>query len=155
MFIRLIEIVLVWCDKRFLYWLINKFEKYVKRILTSRNMPHYTFIQRRFLSHCDRVFLLTQQCVPKKLIDEIDFQWRSNAYHKLKTLYSNQNRMKKTEEMYVRALTGKEKAWNAKHTSTLDTVNIWKFCTRIKTEWKKSKKCTCEHWQNKKRLLKQ
>jgi hypothetical protein len=27
------------------------------------------------------------------------------------------------EEMYVRALRGKEKAWGLEHTSTLDTVN--------------------------------
>jgi hypothetical protein len=30
--------------------------------------------------------------------------------------------MKEAEEMYLRALRGKEEAWGAKHTSTLDTV---------------------------------
>jgi tetratricopeptide (TPR) repeat protein len=31
--------------------------------------------------------------------------------------------MKEAEEMYLRALRGKEDAWGVKHTSTLDTVN--------------------------------
>ena len=31
--------------------------------------------------------------------------------------------MKEAKEMYVRALAGKEKAWGAEYTSTLDTVN--------------------------------
>jgi tetratricopeptide (TPR) repeat protein len=31
--------------------------------------------------------------------------------------------MKEAEEMYLRALRGKEEAWGAKHTSTLETVN--------------------------------
>jgi tetratricopeptide (TPR) repeat protein len=31
--------------------------------------------------------------------------------------------MKEAEDMYLRALTGYEKAWGSEHTSTLDTVN--------------------------------
>jgi hypothetical protein len=31
--------------------------------------------------------------------------------------------MAEAEEMYLRALRGREKAWGAEHTSTLDTVN--------------------------------
>ena len=31
--------------------------------------------------------------------------------------------LKEAEDMYVRALKGKEKTWGAEHTSTLDTVN--------------------------------
>jgi hypothetical protein len=31
--------------------------------------------------------------------------------------------MAEAEAMYLRALQGKEKAWGAEHTSTLDTVN--------------------------------
>ncbi len=31
--------------------------------------------------------------------------------------------MKEAENMYLRALTGYEKAWGPEHTSTLDTVN--------------------------------
>ena len=86
-----------------------------------RNMPHYTLIQTRLLPHCDRVFSLAQQCVPEWLIDEMDFQWRSDACHQLGGLYSDQGRMKEAEEMYVRALAGYEKVWDAEHTSTLET----------------------------------
>ena len=82
----------------------------VASAVPSKNMPHYTLIQRRLLSHCDRVFLLAQQCVPEGLIDEMDFQWRSDACHELEALYSDQGRMKEAEEMYVRALTRYEKA---------------------------------------------
>jgi len=31
--------------------------------------------------------------------------------------------MKEAEDMYLRALTGYEKAWGSEHTSTLNTVN--------------------------------
>jgi hypothetical protein len=36
---------------------------------------------------------------------------------------SDQGKLKEAEEMYWRALKGKEKAWGPEHTSTLDTVN--------------------------------
>ncbi|KAK6438970.1 hypothetical protein LTR95_004834 [Oleoguttula sp. CCFEE 5521] len=41
----------------------------------------------------------------------------------LGNLYKNQGKLKEAEEMYVRALRGKEEAWGAKHTSTLGTIN--------------------------------
>ena len=78
----------------------------VASAVPSKNMPHYTLIQRRLLSHCDRVFSLAQQCAPEGSIDEMDFQWRSDACHQLGALYSDQGRMKEAEEMYVRTLTG-------------------------------------------------
>ena len=40
----------------------------------------------------------------------------------LGNLYKDQGKMKEAEEMYLRALRGKEEAWGAEHTSTLDTV---------------------------------
>lgn len=64
------------------------------------------------------------------LIDEINIQWRSNAYHQLGALYSDQDKIEEAGEMNntvldLGALAGKEKekAWGAEHTSTLDTVN--------------------------------
>ncbi|CAH0028564.1 unnamed protein product [Clonostachys rhizophaga] len=45
------------------------------------------------------------------------------AFFNLGLLYSDQGKMQEAEEMYLRALRGKEKAWGPDHTSTLDTVN--------------------------------
>ncbi|KAH7119532.1 putative kinesin [Dendryphion nanum] len=44
------------------------------------------------------------------------------AMHGLGILYAYQGKLDKAEEMYQRALRGKEKAWGPEHTSTLDTV---------------------------------
>lgn len=95
----------------------------VASAVPSEIMSHYTLIQRRLVPHCDRVFSFAQQRMQETLIDEINIQWRSNAYHQLGALYSDQGKIEEAEEMYLRALAGKEKAWGAEHTSTRDTVN--------------------------------
>ena len=41
----------------------------------------------------------------------------------LAAIYQQNDMHKEAEELYVRALRGKEKAWGPEHTSTLDTVN--------------------------------
>jgi Tfp pilus assembly protein PilF len=46
-----------------------------------------------------------------------------NTVHNLGVLYSNQGKLKGAEEMYQRALVGKEKTIGPDHTSTLDTVH--------------------------------
>lgn len=46
-----------------------------------------------------------------------------DSLNNLRLLYFDQGKMKEAEERFLRALTGKEKAWGAEHTSTLDTVN--------------------------------
>jgi tetratricopeptide (TPR) repeat protein len=46
-----------------------------------------------------------------------------DAVHLLGNLYSNQGRLGEAEQMYERALRGKEEALGLNHTSTLDTVN--------------------------------
>ena len=43
--------------------------------------------------------------------------------HSIAYLLGDWESSKEVEEMYLRALRGKEKAWGADHTSTLDTVN--------------------------------
>ena len=45
------------------------------------------------------------------------------GFHGLGNLYSDQGKLKEAEEMYQRALVGKEKALGPDHTSTLNTVN--------------------------------
>jgi tetratricopeptide (TPR) repeat protein len=46
-----------------------------------------------------------------------------DALHNFGTLYRNQSRLDEAEEMYERALQGREKALGPDHTSTLQTVN--------------------------------
>ncbi|CAJ2505559.1 Uu.00g129530.m01.CDS01 [Anthostomella pinea] len=52
------------------------------------------------------------------IMDELEV-----AYHNLGLLYSDQGKLNETEEMYQRALQGKEKLLGPNHISTLDTVN--------------------------------
>src|ERR1700710_1632457 len=47
----------------------------------------------------------------------------ADGYHNLGLLYADQGKLVEAEQMYQRALQGKEKAWGPEHTSTLNTVN--------------------------------
>ena len=86
-------------------------------------VPNHSFISRRLLPHCDRVFPLLKHHIQESFVNETDPLSFSYACHELGRLYSDQGKMKEAEEMYLRALTGYEKAWGVEHTSTLDTVN--------------------------------
>ena len=46
---------------------------------------------------------------------------RGGACHQLGVLYSDQGKMKEAEDMYLRALAGKEKAWGLEYKQALDT----------------------------------
>ncbi|KAL8724135.1 MAG: hypothetical protein Q9166_008122, partial [cf. Caloplaca sp. 2 TL-2023] len=46
-----------------------------------------------------------------------------DAVYLLGNLYADQGKLVEAEQMYQRALDGKEKVWGPEHTSTLDTVN--------------------------------
>ena len=54
------------------------------------------------------------------LVTDNSIAW---AYHNLGRLYKDQGKLAEAEQMYQRALQGKEKALGAEHTSTLDTVH--------------------------------
>ncbi len=95
----------------------------VASAVPSETVLHYSLIQRRLLPHCDRVYSRLQRRMHEGLMNEEDLPPLSDACHQLGLLYSNQGKMKEAEDMYLRALTGKEKAWGPEHTSTLDTVN--------------------------------
>ena len=82
----------------------------------------YTFLQRRLLPHCNRVYLLIHQNIPKNMSKSLELSL-INAFHCLAMLYLDQGKMAEAEAMYLRALAGKEKAWGPDHTSTLDTVH--------------------------------
>lgn len=84
-------------------------------------MPDYSLIQRRLLPHCDLVFSLAQQRMRNTFIDKIDLQWQCYAYHILGALYMDQDRLKKTEDMYLQTLEGKEKVLGAEHIDARDS----------------------------------
>jgi tetratricopeptide (TPR) repeat protein len=72
--------------------------------------------QRRLLQHAARCSYV----VLNGLVIDNGMEW---AYHNLGDLYSDQGKLVEAEQIYERALQGKEKALGAEHTSTLDTVN--------------------------------
>jgi hypothetical protein len=72
--------------------------------------------QRRLLWHAARCAYI----VLNGLAIEDSMLW---AYHQLGLLYADQGKLAEAEQMYQRALQGKEQAWGPDHTSTLNTVN--------------------------------
>jgi tetratricopeptide (TPR) repeat protein len=85
----------------------------------SSTALQYWVTQQRLLRHADRYWsyldgMRTGQDHEFSIID---------AVHSLGVLYADQGKLDKAEEMYERALQGKEKALGPNHTSTLDTVN--------------------------------
>ena len=116
------------------HWCLHAFEKdnaimswlaviVVASAVPSQTMPDYSLLQRCLLSHCDRVFSLLKQSIQETFNYKVDISSVSAACHRLGDLYSDQGKMKEAEDMYLRALAGKEKAWGPAHTSTLDIVN--------------------------------
>ncbi|KAE9372964.1 HET-domain-containing protein [Stipitochalara longipes BDJ] len=72
--------------------------------------------QRRLLQHAGRCTYM----ILNGLVSEDGMDW---AYHNLGNLYADQGKLTEAEQMYERALRGREKALGAEHTLTLDTVN--------------------------------
>ena len=77
----------------------------------------FWLINSRLNHHALRI----EQVIRGGIIDWNDMD--SNDVHNMGYLDSIMGRLTPAEEMYIRALKGKEKAWGAEHTSTLDTVN--------------------------------
>ncbi|CAI7594296.1 unnamed protein product [Penicillium pancosmium] len=82
--------------------------------VSSASDRNYSELQQRLIPHAN--------CVRRRDCSGQDIAvWK--AFHSLGKLYSDQGKLKDAEDMYQRALTGKEKALGPDHTSTLDTVN--------------------------------
>lgn len=75
----------------------------------SEIIPDYSLIQRRLLLHFDRVYSRLQRRIHEDLMNEKDLSFLSDACYRLELLYSDQDKMKEVENMYLRALKGKEK----------------------------------------------
>ncbi|CAH0020139.1 unnamed protein product [Clonostachys rhizophaga] len=96
----------------------------------STDVTEYWLVQRRLLRHADRCHTMlakTQQLQNREWIPAV-----------LGNLYAVQGRLKEAEDMYNRALQGKEKAWGPEHTSTLDTVNNLGFLYANQSRWKEA-----------------
>ena len=115
-------------------WSFHVFEKektnmsWLAMIIVASAVPletvtNYSFISIRLLPHCDRVFPLLKHRIQESFDNKTESLSLCYVCHELGRLYADQGKMNKTEEMYLRALTGYEKAWGPEHTSTLDTVN--------------------------------
>ncbi|KAF3031307.1 hypothetical protein E8E12_000040, partial [Didymella heteroderae] len=85
----------------------------------STTASQYWVTQQRLLRHANRC---------REYIDDGSTEHDKSpsivhAVHSLGDLYADQGRLDEAEEMYKRALKGKEAALGPHHTSTLDTVN--------------------------------
>ena len=115
-----------WCfytfegDKATMSWLALII---VASAVPSETVLHYSLMQRRLLPHCDHVSSMLQRHLQEVFKDREYLPSLSGACHQLGLLYWNQGKMKEAEDMYLRALTGKEKAWGPEHTLTLNTVH--------------------------------
>jgi tetratricopeptide (TPR) repeat protein len=90
-------------------------------MVPSQDTRDYARLEQRLLPHANN---LIQRNVGHWL--DIQPEDRLNifgAFHGLGNLYLGQGKLKEAEEMYQRALAGKEKALGPDHISTLDTVN--------------------------------
>ena len=86
---------------------------------SSANWLH----RKRLAGHCSYVhFWIGKK--PQNL--ERNMRWEQVlyfSYHAIGYFSKEQGKLSEAEEMYLRALTGYEKAWGPDHTSTLNTVN--------------------------------
>jgi tetratricopeptide (TPR) repeat protein len=83
------------------------------------NSSQYWVIEQRLVRHANRC----QEFISKELLARHDNETTLRAIALLGALYADQNKLDKAEEMYQRALEGREKALGPDHTSTLRTVN--------------------------------
>ncbi|MCJ1429258.1 hypothetical protein MMC29_007171 [Sticta canariensis] len=94
--------------------------KCVSSAVPDKTVSEYSALQKRLLPHANRCLKSIHNDL---FLDFENKHYILDAFHNLGNLYSAQNKMKEAEEMYLRALTGYEKAWGSEHTSTLNTVN--------------------------------
>ncbi|KAJ5413807.1 hypothetical protein N7509_000434 [Penicillium cosmopolitanum] len=83
-------------------------------IVPSASERNYSELQQRLIPHAN--------CVRRRDCPGHDIAvWE--AFHSLGNLYKDQAKLREAEEIYQRALSGKETALGPDHTSTLTTVN--------------------------------
>ncbi|KAH7116610.1 hypothetical protein B0J13DRAFT_514290 [Dactylonectria estremocensis] len=88
-----------------------------------RESREYWVLQQKLLPHAERCAEWMQEALAGADVWYIGDELVMGSLHMLGLLYSDQGKFKEAEEMYERALEGKEKALGPHHTSTLMTVN--------------------------------
>ncbi|TVY20228.1 Kinesin light chain 3 [Lachnellula arida] len=87
---------------------------------------YYTFIKygsSHFFTRINRVPKYVARYLYLTLNNLVIDDGLADEYHDLGLFYTDQSKLVEAEQMYQRALQGKEKVWGPEHTSTLDTVN--------------------------------
>jgi tetratricopeptide (TPR) repeat protein len=84
----------------------------------STSTEEYWVLQRRLLPHGQAILHRVESETGAEMY--VDDTW---AYENLAGMFADQDRYMEAEEMYERALAGKEKARGPEHTSTVSTVN--------------------------------
>lgn len=82
----------------------------------------YTFLQRRFLLHCGRVYLLLHRNISENISKASKLSLIETCNF-LGLLYLDQCKNAEAKDIYLQALAGFEKARGPDYKSTLDTVN--------------------------------
>ncbi|KAH6975787.1 hypothetical protein EDB80DRAFT_900003 [Ilyonectria destructans] len=88
-----------------------------------RESREYWVLQQKLLPHAERCAGWMREVLSGADVWYIRDDLVMDSLHMLGILYSDQGKFKEAEEMYERALEGREKALGPDHTSTLDTVN--------------------------------
>ena len=112
-----------WCAEtigRGLDGLMMTAVKMVGAAVPDHSEAKYWVLQQRLVPHADRC---ARRIKDSGVLERVESVEASDAFHNLGLLYADQGKLVEAEEMYRRALDGKEKAWGREHTSTLDTVN--------------------------------
>jgi tetratricopeptide (TPR) repeat protein len=87
-------------------------------MVPSRSTEEYWLLQRRLLPHGQ---MILHGMKPRtRAATDFNEPW---TYENLAGMFADQDRYKEAEELYERALAGREKALGPEHKSTLDTVN--------------------------------
>ncbi|KAH6981463.1 hypothetical protein EDB80DRAFT_899547 [Ilyonectria destructans] len=89
----------------------------------THELKEYWVFQQKLLPHAERCSEWMREALSDVGVWYIGDELVMVSLHMLGNLYSDQGKFKEAEEMYERALEGKEKALGLDHTSTLDTVN--------------------------------
>ncbi|KAJ9644080.1 hypothetical protein H2199_003948 [Coniosporium tulheliwenetii] len=116
-----------WCcqlaegrERKTLSWLAAGI---VARMVPGESEPEYWKLRRRLLPHGSRVCRWVDDERLKQSHGANDWALPPWIFYSLGMLFAHQDKLGEAEEMYQRALQGREKALGAEHTSTLLTVN--------------------------------
>ena len=92
----------------------------VARAVPSKTDHGYWAIERRLLPHGNRCFEVVHNDI---VFNSMNRDHVMHDVHRLGSLFLHQGKLNEAENMYLRALKGKEKTYGFDHASTLKTIN--------------------------------